>query len=177
LPPISEETEGKTVQALHSNQDTDLTDVTVVVRDGDKDAEAVLHTTWHHPFWVPVVAAVFAVPVVAFVILLAVRSRSRQRQQEVADDHARHQAFGAWFEAVGRARPTGLPTLTSELLQAVGSPYAPLGQRAIDDPVYFFTAKYYGQAWAERLSRQALLESDLDAGSRAQFWDSVARWF
>jgi len=44
-------TEAKTVEALHLNKDTDLTDVTVITHDSGKDHEATLHTTWHHPFW------------------------------------------------------------------------------------------------------------------------------
>ncbi|WP_433077836.1 polymorphic toxin-type HINT domain-containing protein [Dactylosporangium sp. CA-052675] len=41
-------TEGKMVEGLHRNQDTDLTEVTVRTKDG---SDAVLHTTWFHPFW------------------------------------------------------------------------------------------------------------------------------
>jgi len=44
-------TEAKTVETQHRNHDTDLTDVTVTTHDDGKDTEAVLHTTWHHPFW------------------------------------------------------------------------------------------------------------------------------
>ena len=40
--------EAHAVVALHLNQDTDLTDLTVQANDGDTE---VLHTTWHHPFW------------------------------------------------------------------------------------------------------------------------------
>ncbi|WP_432841110.1 polymorphic toxin-type HINT domain-containing protein [Dactylosporangium sp. CA-092794] len=55
--PRTGNTEAKTVQLLHRNHDTDLTDVTVRIDDrnpGDvsqPDRTEVLHTTWHHPFW------------------------------------------------------------------------------------------------------------------------------
>ncbi|GAA0734441.1 hypothetical protein GCM10010199_53540 [Dactylosporangium roseum] len=43
--------EAKQVEALHRNQDTDLTDLTITVERGEVDETAVLKTTWHHPFW------------------------------------------------------------------------------------------------------------------------------
>ncbi|WP_433076607.1 LamG-like jellyroll fold domain-containing protein [Dactylosporangium sp. CA-052675] len=46
--PTTEATQGKTVESLHRNLDTDLTDVTVRTKEG---SDAVLHTTWFHPFW------------------------------------------------------------------------------------------------------------------------------
>ncbi|MET7395183.1 LamG-like jellyroll fold domain-containing protein [Dactylosporangium sp. NPDC005572] len=43
--------EAKRVEVLHSNQDTDLTDLTITVERGDADETEVLQTTWRHPFW------------------------------------------------------------------------------------------------------------------------------
>ncbi|WP_460847784.1 RHS repeat-associated core domain-containing protein [Phytohabitans suffuscus] len=40
-------TQPQPVTALHTNQDTDLTDLTIRTRDG----QATLYTTQHHPFW------------------------------------------------------------------------------------------------------------------------------
>ncbi|TDO39650.1 RHS repeat-associated core domain-containing protein [Paractinoplanes brasiliensis] len=41
-------TTAKTVEALHINEDTDLTDLTVSTEDGE---QVTLNTTQHHPFW------------------------------------------------------------------------------------------------------------------------------
>ncbi|MBB5868340.1 RHS repeat-associated protein [Allocatelliglobosispora scoriae] len=57
--PESGLTTGQAVTAVHNNQDTDLTDVSVSVADaqqaGDENhvgaSTALLHTTQHHPFW------------------------------------------------------------------------------------------------------------------------------
>jgi hypothetical protein len=46
--PTTGKVESRTVTALHNNEDTDLTDLTVQTGDG---RTAVLHTTQHHPFW------------------------------------------------------------------------------------------------------------------------------
>jgi RHS repeat-associated protein len=50
--PETGSTELKSVELLHVNHDTDLTDVTVKVGGGEKaGTSTVLHTTAHHPFW------------------------------------------------------------------------------------------------------------------------------
>ncbi|MFI5484236.1 ricin-type beta-trefoil lectin domain protein [Micromonospora echinaurantiaca] len=55
--PESGQTEAKSVEQLHANHDTDLTDLTVTVEDvtptdgTDDSATTVLKTTQHHPFW------------------------------------------------------------------------------------------------------------------------------
>jgi RHS repeat-associated protein len=55
--PATGETRASSVDVLHRNEDTDLTDVTVIVKDGtpengtSPDRTTVLHTTQHHPFW------------------------------------------------------------------------------------------------------------------------------
>ncbi|MEV0810322.1 ricin-type beta-trefoil lectin domain protein [Micromonospora sp. NPDC050200] len=55
--PETGQTEAKPVEQLHSNHDTDLTDLTVHVEDTtpadgtDDSTVTVLHTTQHHPFW------------------------------------------------------------------------------------------------------------------------------
>ncbi|MFI5916006.1 LamG-like jellyroll fold domain-containing protein [Dactylosporangium sp. NPDC051541] len=46
--PATGSTQSKTVEGLHRNQDTDLTEVSVRTKDG---SDAVLQTTWFHPFW------------------------------------------------------------------------------------------------------------------------------
>jgi RHS repeat-associated protein len=46
--PETGDTTSETVDALHNNQDTELTDLKVKTADG---SEATLHTTQHHPFW------------------------------------------------------------------------------------------------------------------------------
>jgi len=46
--PETGKTGARTVTALHVNQDTELTDVTIRTPDG---STIVLHTTQHHPFW------------------------------------------------------------------------------------------------------------------------------
>jgi RHS repeat-associated protein len=46
--PETETTTAEPVTALHLNQDTDLTDITIHTSTSDP---AVLHTTQHHPFW------------------------------------------------------------------------------------------------------------------------------
>ena len=55
--PATGQTTAAAVTALHRNQDTDLSDVTVTTGDGDGAGAAgasgteTLHTTQHHPFW------------------------------------------------------------------------------------------------------------------------------
>ncbi|MCM0674805.1 ricin-type beta-trefoil lectin domain protein [Micromonospora phytophila] len=55
--PETGETEGRPVEQLHANHDTDLTDLTVTVKDTtptdgtDDSATTVFNTTQHHPFW------------------------------------------------------------------------------------------------------------------------------
>ncbi|WP_327011527.1 HINT domain-containing protein [Dactylosporangium sp. NBC_01737] len=43
--------ETETVEQLHRNDDTDLTDLTISVDRGGIDETSVVKTTWHHPFW------------------------------------------------------------------------------------------------------------------------------
>ncbi|WP_274703361.1 ricin-type beta-trefoil lectin domain protein [Micromonospora sp. S4605] len=55
--PETGQTEAKPVEQLHSNHDTDLTDLTVRIEDTtpadgtDDSTTTVLYTTQHHPFW------------------------------------------------------------------------------------------------------------------------------
>ncbi|MEV0133053.1 LamG-like jellyroll fold domain-containing protein [Dactylosporangium sp. NPDC050688] len=49
--PLTGETRAETVEALHRNDDTDLTDLTIATARGTVDDTTVLKTTWHHPFW------------------------------------------------------------------------------------------------------------------------------
>jgi hypothetical protein len=50
--PETGQSEAKPVTALHTNQDSDLTDLTVTVQGGEDEGEPVtLKTTQHHPFW------------------------------------------------------------------------------------------------------------------------------
>ncbi len=100
----------------------------------------------------------------------------KKKQREAAESAARLEAFTAWFGEMERRRPTGLDALTQDLLRSVGDPYAFLGPGAPRDDVAFLTARYFGQEWAGRLSRKAILESDPDAKSRSRFWESVNNW-
>ena len=49
--PQTGKTSTETVEQLHRNDDTDLTDLTVVIERGEIDETTVVKTTWHHPFW------------------------------------------------------------------------------------------------------------------------------
>jgi len=102
---------------------------------------------------------------------------SKKREREAAQNTARSAALSAWFDAVAKARPTGLGVLTQEMLQSVGSPYSflPAGENASAE-IQRQTTHYLAQEWAARLSRKALLENDPDATSRHQFWQSVSSW-
>ncbi|WP_327007722.1 polymorphic toxin-type HINT domain-containing protein [Dactylosporangium sp. NBC_01737] len=49
--PTTGESDTKIVEALHRNDDTDLTELVVTVDHGAGGEAAVVETTWHHPFW------------------------------------------------------------------------------------------------------------------------------
>lgn len=101
---------------------------------------------------------------------------NKRRKQE--ERNALSAALQAWFAAVGQARPVGLNGLTDGLLARVGSPYASLTNRGTaDGDVLFYMAQALGRDWAAQLSRKAILETDQDAHSRSQFWESVSNLF
>jgi hypothetical protein len=100
----------------------------------------------------------------------------KKKLREAAENAARLEAFTAWFGEMERCRPIGSDVLTEDLLRAVGDPYAFLGTGAPRDDVAFLTSRYFGQEWAGRLSRKAILEGDPDAKSRSEFWKSVSNW-
>jgi hypothetical protein len=101
---------------------------------------------------------------------------SKRKQREAAESAARQEAFSAWFDRLAQARAEGMDMLTDELVTRVGNPYAFMGPGAARDSIPFLTARYFGQEWAARLSRKAILDDDPDAKSRAKFWDSVSSW-
>jgi hypothetical protein len=101
---------------------------------------------------------------------------SKRKEREAAESAARQEAFSAWFEQLGRARADGTNALTDGLIAEVGSPFTFLGPHVAHDDIPFLTARYYGQEWAARLSRKAILDEDPDAKSRSQFWRSVSSW-
>jgi hypothetical protein len=101
---------------------------------------------------------------------------SKKKERQAAHNAARHQAFHEWFEQLGRARTDGTSALTEGLIAKVGSPFTFLGPAVARDDIPFLTARYYGQEWAARLSRKAILEDDPDARSRSEFWRSVSSW-
>ncbi|MFF5234696.1 LamG-like jellyroll fold domain-containing protein [Dactylosporangium sp. NPDC000521] len=55
--PTTRESKTEIVEALHHNDDTDLTDLVVTIEHGADDEVATVKTTWHHPFWNDVTAA------------------------------------------------------------------------------------------------------------------------
>ena len=100
----------------------------------------------------------------------------KRRQQEAAEAAARNASFRAWFDAVTHARPTGSSVLTEDLLQRVGSPYALLGLRAVNDDLLFLTAQVYGREWADRLSRRAILRTTRMRRADPISGASVSNW-
>ena len=49
--PETGDVSAESVEQLHRNDDTDLTDLTATVERGEVHDTTVLKTTWHHPFW------------------------------------------------------------------------------------------------------------------------------
>jgi hypothetical protein len=102
---------------------------------------------------------------------------SKQKAQREADIAAVNEAYTVWFDAMEKARPTGLEVLTTELIEQVGNPYAhlpPRGTYTSDSLFYLYQA--FGREWAARLSRKTSLSEDSDASSRSEFWQSVNNW-